>query len=151
MHTRFVSAICAGIVLALLVTPSYAQDKNGRQMKITVTASVQMQGMDIPAHTVTRKVCAPPGERDPREMFKQQKGSDCKISDYKQSGDTTSYHIACTKPQPINGDATFHKLDDGGYKGTMHMTASAGGKAMQMSTQYESHPVGTCVYTPPAQ
>ncbi|MEO8780094.1 MAG: hypothetical protein ABI389_15690 [Rhodanobacter sp.] len=45
-----------------------------------MTTTVQMQGMAVPRQTTSRKVCAPAGTLDPRQVVDRGMGSDCKVS-----------------------------------------------------------------------
>jgi hypothetical protein len=58
--------------------------------------------------------------------------SDCKVTDYKVSGQTVTWKLACTTPQPITGagEMTF---TDNSYAGTVKMTTAQGNMAMKVS------------------
>ena len=58
--------------------------------------------------------------------------NDCKVSDYKVSGKTVTWKMACTTPQPMTstGEMTF---TDDSYAGTMKMDAPQGPMSMKVS------------------
>lgn len=70
----------------------------------------------------------PRGPQDGRGGAK----NDCKVSDYKVSGNTVTWQMACTTPQAINstGEMTF---TDNSYTGTMKMTSPQGPMTMKVN------------------
>lgn len=58
--------------------------------------------------------------------------NDCKVSDYMVTGNTVTWKMACTQPQPMNstGEMTF---TDNSYTGTMKMTSPQGPITMKVS------------------
>ena len=147
MSYRFqLSFSCA---FALVVAPLAAHAEPGNQMRMTISAKVQMPGMGtLPVHSHTMETCASARKPDPRQMM--QKNTDCTTSNYKQDGDTVSFHMACTKPMPMNGDVRFTLPINGNVHGTMHLTADQDGKQMVFDTTYDGERIGACNYTPPA-
>lgn len=77
-------------------------------------------------------------------------GSDCKVSNYQQVGSTITYHVACTRPEEIRSDGTFHQLGADAFTGEMHTTTTAAGRAITVLTTYAGRQVGSCPYVPPA-
>lgn len=142
-------AFCACAALVLFM-PSYAlATSDGRLMKLTTTTTLHMQGMAMPPRVMTRELCTAPGGFDPRELATARKGSNCKVSGYRQSGKTITYHMACTRPQPVSGDGTFHQLADSGFDGEMHTTLAIAGHDATLDTHYVGQHVGDCTYSPP--
>ncbi len=140
------SALC---LIALSAAPLLAHAEPGNRMKMTISMKMQMPGMDMPASSHTMQSCVSAKKPDPRQMM--QKNKDCTTSDYKEVGDTVSFHMACTGPMPMNGAMTFRIAADGGVHGTTHMTSTTEGQAMVMDTTYEGQRIGACEYTPPAE
>jgi len=140
---------CAAAALTLALPSHALAATQGRLMKLTVTTTLHMQGMSMPPRTVSREVCTAPGKFDPRQLANAQKGSDCAVSDYRQRGSTITFHVACTRPEHVDSDGTFHQLADGGFNGKMHTTASVAGHATTIDTAYVGRHVGSCPYTPP--
>jgi hypothetical protein len=58
--------------------------------------------------------------------------SDCKVSDYKVSGNTATWKMACTSPEPMTstGEMTF---SDDAYTGTMKMDMAQGAMTMKIA------------------
>ncbi len=151
MQPRFIYSVCGAALLALVAGPVSAANPDGRLMSFTMTTTMQMQGMSMPPHSTTRNICTAPGAFDPRQLVGRGMGAGCKLSDYRKAGSTITYHVACTQPQPLSSDGSFQQLGDGGFKGEMHTTTTAGGRAITVLTTYEGRQVGTCPYTPPAK
>lgn len=139
--------------LALLATGLPATDASasepGNMMRMHVTSKMQMAGVpfQLPPINHTQEVCVSAKKPDPREMMKQQK--DCKVTDYKESGDTISYRMACTGDVQMSGEGNFQMLANGGLRGTMHIDGTSRGESVAMDMSYEGERIGSCDYTPP--
>jgi hypothetical protein len=58
--------------------------------------------------------------------------SDCKVSDYNQSGNTVTWKMACTTPTPVTGTGEL-TFTDNSYAGTMKMNTAQGDMTMKVS------------------
>jgi len=58
--------------------------------------------------------------------------NDCKVSDYKVSGKTVTWSMACTTPQAMTSTGQMTFTDDT-YTGTMNMTSPQGPMSMKVS------------------
>ena len=148
MNSRRIVYGCIAVAAAVALSLHAQTAGNGRLMKLTVTTTMQMQGMSIPAHNTMHEVCVAPGPFDPRRLANADKGSDCAISNYRQNGKTITYHVACTRPQPVSSDGTFHQRGGGDFDGDMHTTMSVAGHEATVDTHYVGTQVGACSYTP---
>jgi hypothetical protein len=101
--------------------------------------TMQMQMPNMPAQMPEMKMtqCVTPEQvKDPANALPRPEsgrgGSDCKVSDYKQSGNTVTWKMACTKPQQMTstGEMTF---TDDSYSGTMKNVMPQGEMTMKMS------------------
>jgi hypothetical protein len=66
----------------------------------------------------------------------------CEVSNFKMSGNTATYTMACTKPK-MSADNTITFTGDG-YKMDMKMAMDQGGQMMNMSQHLESKYLGAC-------
>lgn len=140
MSQRFLFPCAA--VLMLAGAPCLAQTQDGKLIDFHMTAVAQMQGMSMPARSIERKVCMVPGKFDPQALLHE--GSDCRISNYRENGATTTFHVACTRPQVVTSDGEFHRRADGGFDGTMHTAMTAAGRAITVQTTYQGTPGAAC-------
>jgi len=134
MKTTFVGALA---VLAIVATV-FAQGPI-RPGQWDVTMQMQMAGSPIQMPEMKTSRCVTPEDaKDPSRSLPsgpQGRGSqksDCKMADYKTSGNTATWKMVCTSPQPttINGEMTF---TDDSYTGTMKMDSAQGPMTMKMA------------------
>lgn len=132
-------AICIGIAAALLHAP-LAQSA-GTDDLLEVTTKIEMPGMNMP--TQTNQVCSPKGKAN-ESMVPQD--SDCKMTDFKRSGNKSTFKMVCNSPQQMTGTGEFVTDGPSAYHGKMHMTGNVEGQAMDMTTTYSSKRIGSCTY-----
>ena len=125
-----VLALAAG---GLLATAFAADTVPGEKWKVTV--SVQMGSMSMPARTM--EICAPVGKAA-EAISRPPDASDCKVTDMKQAGNTTSAKLSCTGKMPMEGD--FEQTVDGNR---MHGVTNIKAAGMAMKMKYESEKLGT--------
>lgn len=67
----------------------------------------------------------------------------CEVKNFKMSGNTASYTMACKGDQPMTADnvVTFR---DGGYTMDMKMSMSQGGQVMNMNQRMDGRYIGPC-------
>ena len=131
-------------ILLLTVAMSWtvlAQPKSPmRAGNWSVTIKMSMQGMEMPpmtqAHCVTPEMLKDPAGSVPKGPG----GGDCKMSDYKLSGNTATYTMTCTQPMPMTmvGEMKYNGTD--AYTGTVAM--DSGGQKMSMN--FDAKRVGDC-------
>jgi hypothetical protein len=68
---------------------------------------------------------------------------DCKISDFKMSGNTASYRVACTGEFKMASDNVITFVPDG-YRMAMKMQMDQGGQKMNMTQNLEAKYAGPC-------
>jgi len=103
-----------------------------------VTMQMQMPNSPIQMPEMKSTRCVTPEEsKDPASALPSGPSgrggkSDCKVSDYKVSGNTVTWKMACTKPDAMTstGEMTF---TDDSYAGTMKMNAAQGDMAMKIA------------------
>ncbi len=140
---------CLALLAASLPATDASASEPGNMMKMHVTSRMQVPGVpfQMPPITHNQEVCVSAKKPDPRDMTKQNK--DCKVTDYKESGNTVSYRMACTGDVQMNGEGSYEMLDGGGVRGTLHFTGSSRGESVTMDMNYEGERIGSCDYTPP--
>ncbi|HEY0284498.1 MAG TPA: DUF3617 family protein [Vicinamibacterales bacterium] len=105
------------------------------------TVKMSMPGMgDMPPTTQTTCV-TPAMVKDPAGAVpKGPEGSDCKMDDYKFTGNTATYKMTCTKPAPMTIVGEMKYTGTEAYTGTLAMDMS--GQKMTMS--FDAKRVGEC-------
>ena len=115
--------------------------------------SVEMQmpgGMKMPPmksmQCITKEEAADPNKMVPSRPQRGGPPSECKVSDYMQSGNKVTYNVTCTGAQPTTGTAEFVYEGDT-YNGTMvmNMSMERGGPPMAMTMKYTAKRLGDCV------
>jgi hypothetical protein len=89
-------------------------------------------------HCITPEQIERGGWDNPRERGK----TDCEFKNFKMSGNTASYTMACKEP-PMSADNTIVFGGDG-FKLDMRMTMNQGGQVMKMNQKAEAKYVGAC-------
>lgn len=151
MKLRFVSAWSALLVLAV---SGFAG--NGAADSVTamrpglweMTTRMQMPGMpyQMPARTFRR--CITQADLDKNHgVPKPQTHGDmtCTMANFTRSGNTLNYTMKCTGKDgdmQFDGSTTMDSRD--AYHGTMHMTGTAEGHAMDMTGKTQGKRIGDC-------
>jgi len=140
MKTTFVVALAVlvGVTAAIAQTPM-------RPGLWENTMQMQMAGSPIqmPAMKSTRCV-TPEQSKDPASSLPSgpdggRGKSDCKMADYKVSGNTATWKMVCTSPQAMTMDAEM-TFTDNSYDGTMKSDSPQG----QMTMKIAGKRVGDC-------
>jgi hypothetical protein len=99
---------------------------------------------------ITKEDAADPNKMVPSRPERGGPPSDCKVSDYKQSGNKVTYNMACTGAQPMTGTGEFVYEGDT-YTGTMvmNMSMERGGSPMPMTMKYAGKRLGDCTKEKP--
>ena len=134
MRTTSIAAlvVLAGAAAAIAQSPV-------RPGRWEVTMQMQMAGSPIQMPEMKTTRCVTPEEaKDPtRSLPSGPEGrggqkSDCKVSDYKVSGNTATWKMACTTPQAMTGTGEMTFADDS-YTGTLKTEMAQGQMTMKMS------------------
>jgi hypothetical protein len=135
------------VVLTLLAVATAGLIAQGgiRPGRWETSVQMEMAGspVQMPAMKSTRCV-TPEQAKDPSSLQADPSGgrggkSDCKASDQKMSGNTVSWKITCSSPQPMTGTGEMSFADDT-YTGTMKMNMAQGAVSMKM----EGKRLGDC-------
>lgn len=135
------------VVVALLIdATALAAQSPMRPGRWDITMQMQMPNVPVQMpETKTTQCVTPEQVKDPANTLPrgpQGRGAnqDCKVSDYKVSGNTVTWRMACSTPQPMTstGEMTF---TDDTYTGTMKMNTPQGDMSMKLTGKR----VGDCV------
>lgn len=151
MHKPITTALLSGCLgaAALLTLPAVAATASGQQIDLTVHVKETMAGMtNLPARTLSRKICLQAGKFDPQAFVRAQSKTDCKITNYKKDGRTITFDEVCSGPEPVTSHGVFHLTGGEGFTGSMTTAFSAGGRAVTVASDYTGKPDGTCTYPP---
>lgn len=146
MNTSRLGLLGAIAALALAL-PVFAYADVGNLLQMTTITRMSGSPMgNMPPRTRSDKVCVSARKPDPRDFNKNRY---CKVSDIRQSGDSTSYHMECTMPggMQTRGDGKFQIRGDGGIHGSIHVV-SHGSMNMTMDMNYDGTRIGACDYKP---
>jgi len=114
--------------------------------------SFQVEAPGMPAgmggHTLRQCIRAS-DLASPEKTLPQQQGGQCRIEDYKLSGNTASWKIACSgegragKAADMSGSGSITYSSDR-YSGSSQMTVREGGQAMTMTQRFAGKRIGDC-------
>ncbi|MCC7200574.1 MAG: DUF3617 family protein, partial [Gammaproteobacteria bacterium] len=113
-------------------TAAPAAGKTGEFWEIK--QSMRMEGMSMPA--MSNKVCVP--QNPPSDRLVPKGDDNCKTTSFKQSGNKTTYSIACTGKDAMTGTGEFERLGPDAYRGRSTMRSADG----EMSMEFEGRKVG---------
>lgn len=137
-------------VSALLPLAAHAGDEQATQAgeQWQITMQVEMQGMPMAMPAVTHTACLPKKHASIADMVPQNNHSDCKMENVHQSGDKTTFKMACTGQHPMTGEGEIeHGADH--YRGTMHVVGDMEGQHVDMTQNFSGKRIGTCAYSAP--
>jgi hypothetical protein len=124
-HRRLIASVAATLLAPL---PWAAHAATGELWEIT--ASADMMGMQMPMGTT--KVC-----RKPDASLATSTNSDCKVTDYKVSGNKTTFKMVCTGADAMEGSGegirngnTYSSTIKMKLKGEGEMTMKQTGKKL---------------------
>lgn len=147
MNIRTPLAVAAIYAFVLAATPAQASEP-GNMMKMNTTVHMKMAGMPaMGPMSHSMNVCTSAKKPDPSQLMKNQ--GECKVSNYKQVGDTITYHMECSGQTQLSGDGKIQMLPDSGIRGAIQITGQAGGQPMTMDMAFDGQRTGACAYTPP--
>lgn len=130
MKSFFISTF----LVILTVVAVYAQNPM-RAGQWEVSVQMQMPGMQMPTTKSMQCVTAAQLAKDPATGLPtgmQSLPNACKVSDYKVTGSTVTWKMACTGATPMTGEGELVFAGDA-YDGTIKMAMQQGGMTMKMS------------------
>lgn len=144
-----VALLVGGVASAVAVS---AQGGPRRDGNWDVTIEMQMPnmpaGMTMPpmktTQCVTKEEAKDPQKSMPSRPERGGGAQDCKVTDYKESGNKVTWKMVCTGAQPSSGTGEIVYSADS-YTGTMVVNAERGGAPMAMTMKYVGKRLGDCV------
>lgn len=125
-----------GVLVVTAVALAQSPVRPGR-WEVTMQMQMPNSPVQLPEMKTTR--CVTPEEaKDPSKSLptgpegRGGQKSDCKMSDYKMTGNTATWKMVCTSPQPMTstGEMTF---TEDSYNGTMKVDMQQGQMTMKMA------------------
>jgi uncharacterized protein DUF3617 len=138
-HTALVAIAIVGLTFSL------AGQGARRDGRWEVKMEMDIPGVPAGMPPITTTQCITPEEaKDPQKSMPQGRGGrgmsgDCKVSDFKESGNKVSWSMTCEGPPPTTGTGEFVYGADT-YTGTIKM--DRGGQVMSM--KYSGKRLGDC-------
>lgn len=140
--TRFVPLALLTLAISWSAFSQSSSPMRPGNWEVMVKMNIPGLPMEMPPikhhECVTAAMLKDPQSAVPKGMAREGT-NDCKVSDYKLSGNTASWKLTCTTPQPLTGIGEIAYAGDT-YKGTM--TVDMGGQKMAMV--FDARRVGDC-------
>ncbi len=133
---RHITVVAIAMLVCTLVTFAQGPMRPGR-WETTMQMQMAASPIQLPEMKNTRCV-TPEDAKDPSKSMptgpegRGGQKSDCKMSDYKMSGNTVTWKMVCTTPQAMTttGEMTF---TDDSYTGTMKADMAQGQMTMKLA------------------
>ncbi len=126
-------AVC-GVGLAWVAV---AQQNPMREGRWEVTMELGMAGTPVKMPPMTTTQCVTKDQiNDPSRAIPTAPGSqanDCKVSDYRVTGNKVAWKMACSKPEPLSGSGELSFTGESAYTGVVTMTMPQGDMTMKLS------------------
>jgi hypothetical protein len=128
-----------GAMLFVSAVPMTAADHPQKPGKWNVKMEMEIPGMPFKMPPVNLDVCLTEEDlANPQKAVPNDPKSDCKVGDYKVSGNTVTWSVDCPKQQMKGtGEITY---TDNSYTGAMKMTVGE----QEMKTKYSGKWMGEC-------
>lgn len=147
MRNTLLAAACVALCTAALANP-FGEFK-GKMKPGLYETKMQMQIPGMPAGMGNREMtfqnCVSQQDIDKGALGRKDDNmpGNCEVKNFKISGNTASYTMACAGEQAMTADnvVTFR---DGGYTMDMKMSMKQGGQVMNMNQRMEGRYVGAC-------
>lgn len=105
-----------------------------------IFSKTEMPGMPFAMPATTTRVCIAKGAaNDPRQSMQDK---ECQMTDVKTSGNKTSWKMRCVRDgEVMNGAGEITGTPDS-YQGTMRLSGTSDGEAVNMNTTYRGKRIG---------
>jgi hypothetical protein len=138
------STYLAILVLGTLAATALAAQGPMRAGRWEVTMQMQMPSVPVQMPEMKTTQCVTPEQlKDPASALPSASpnagAQQCKVSDYKTSGNTVTWKVACAPPTSVNGSGEMTFTGDS-YAGAMKMTTQQG----EMTMKLTGRRVGDC-------
>jgi hypothetical protein len=136
-------AVVAALVLLSVAVTVLAQTPM-RPGRWEVTMQMEMASMPMKMPPIKTTQCVTPEQvKDPGKAMPSGPGqnpNNCKVSDYKTTGNSVAWKIACEGPDAMSGTGEMKFDGDSSYTGVMTMTSGRG----NMTMKYSGTRLGEC-------
>jgi hypothetical protein len=127
-------------MLALSLMSSASALAAGSDELWEVTTKMEMPGMPFAMPAQTRNICMEKDHaKDPNYAVPKNRDQDCKMGDFKVSGNKSSWKMKCEGKHPMTGEGEMTR-GDSTYSGKTLLHSDGG----DMKMVYEGKRVGTC-------
>jgi hypothetical protein len=149
-HTSLRRTLATCLLMSIMI-PAIALADPGIMVHSTVTVKTTNSPIPMPPRTMTKDQCAPTHHPDVRTLATHGgRNQNCSFPNYKDDGNTISFHMTCSGTPSIEADGHFTYKADGSVNGATHGVANVAGQTMTVDTSYEQTPTGaSCDYTGP--
>ncbi len=129
---------------AAQVAMSNPQNVTGNDDLWEVVTKIEMPGMPMAIPPQTSRICAQAGKMRNEDKIPQDKN--CSVLESRQSGDKYTFSMACEQngTQMTGSGEVISSRDR--YQGTVRSQATAGGQAMNVTTNFSGKKVGNCTF-----
>jgi hypothetical protein len=108
-----------------------------------IVMSAEMTGMSQQMPPTKFQHCYRPEDlKDMRRTVPNNK-QNCKVTDWKESGNTVTWNVSCAGQGSMTGTGTMTYAGDS-YRGNITMNMSQGGQKMTMIQNYQARRIGNC-------
>ena len=109
----------------------------------SVTTKMEMAGMPfaMPANTV--QVCGPKDQASDKMVPHDE---NCTVSNFRQSGNKSSFTMTCRGENPMTATGEFERLSAEAYRGRMQMKGKMEGEDVDMTMNFEGKKIRDCNY-----
>ena len=105
-----------------------------------VTTKIGLPGMDAMTPMKSQQCVTAANIKDPESTMPKMDSNDCKMTNFKLSGDRATYTLKCTQPTEVTGNGEIKYAGSDSYTGTL--TLDGGGMVIALS--YDAKRIGDC-------
>jgi hypothetical protein len=138
MNMRFSSTVVLVIGLSWSVMAQGASPM--REGMWEVTTKLGIPGMEGAAPIKSQQCITAENIKDPVSTMPKMDSNDCKLTNFKLSGDKATYTLTCTQPTEVTGNGEIKYSGSDSYTGTL--TLNGGGMAIPLN--YDAKRIGDC-------
>lgn len=136
--------LLAALLPAVLCTAAFADPSPMQPGLWEITSEMDMPGMPMKLPPQTVQHCYTAADLAQGQNSVPQSGdSNCKMTDYKVSGNTATWTMECTGPTAMHGTGTMTSTATS-YSGSMHSVMQGPGGNTEMTTHWQAKRIGEC-------
>lgn len=147
MHVKFLVASLAAVSTVAVAAGPFDQFKGKMKPgQYEVKMDMEMPGMPggMGKQSMTMQNCVTEADIEKGKMGKDDKmPENCEVRNFKMSGNTASYTMACKGDMQMTSDTTI-TFRDNGYSMSSKTAMTQGGQTMNMTHKMDGRYVGPC-------